>query len=140
MGALKLSEAFAEYGAKLVSPQWAVSAVADNGALVMSCWRHYFKRVDAVLRYEDTLSRWSANAAGNALFKQHIEDALKNKRPVRLVIAKTDDRGTVDSGQDASKAKKEFYCRPEMIGRITHFDGDTFIIDFQREINTLRII
>jgi hypothetical protein len=125
MGSLKLSEAFAEYGAKLVNPQWAVSALADNGALVMSCWMHYFTRVDAVLRYEDTLSRWSANTVGTELFKQHIEDALKNKRPVRLVIAKTD---------------AEFYSRPDMIGRITHFDGDKFIVDFQRESNKVRII
>jgi hypothetical protein len=140
MGALKLSEAFAEYGVKLVNPQWAVSALAADGALVMSCWTHYFKRVDNVLRYEDSLSRWSANAAGNNLFKQHIEDALKNNRPVRLVIAKTDEIGTVDSGQDASTVRKKFYSRPDMIGRIKHFDGDKFIIDFQRQINKVMII
>jgi hypothetical protein len=140
MGALKLSEAFAEYGAKLVNPQWAVSALTDNGVLVMSCWKHYFKSVSGVLRYEDALSRWSANTVGNEMFKHHIEDAFNNKRPVRLVIAKTDEIETVDSGQDASKVKKEFYSRPEMIGRITHFDGDKFIIDFQREMNNVRII
>ena len=140
MGALKLSEAFAEYGAKLVDPQWAVSALTDDGSLVMSCWMHYFTKIDRVLRYEDSLSRWSVNAPGTNLFKQHIEDALKNNRPVRLVIAKTDEIEAVDSGQDDSTVNRDFYSRPDMIGRVTHFDGDKFIVDFQRETTKLRII
>jgi hypothetical protein len=133
MASLNLSEAFAQYGAKLVNPQWAVSAIADDGSVVMSCWFHYLKAVDGALRYEDTLSRWSGNTAGNNLCRQHVEDAFNNNLPVRLVIAKTDDTAPVDSGQDASKVKKEFYAKPEMTGRITYFDGDKFIIDFQRK-------
>ena len=132
MGNLTLSEAFAEYSAKLLNPQWAVSALADDGAVVISCWFHYLKTVDGILRYEDTLSRWSGNAAGNNLCRQHVGDAFKNNRPVRIVIARTEDTATVDSGQDASKVKKEFYTKPETIGRITHFDGDKFTIDFKR--------
>jgi hypothetical protein len=132
MGNLNLNEAFAEYGAKLINPQWAVSAMTDDG-VVMSCWAHYFKQSDDGMRYEDTLSRWSGNTAGNKLCRQHVADAFNNKLPVRLVIATADDTAVVDSGNDASKVKKTFHARPDMIGRITHFDGDTFIIDFQRK-------
>lgn len=41
---INLSEAFAQYGAKLVNHQWAVSAISEDGALVMSCWAHYFRK------------------------------------------------------------------------------------------------
>jgi hypothetical protein len=129
-----LSEAFAQYGAKLANPQWAVSAKAEDGSVVMSCWAHFFKPGDGGLRYEDTLSRWSGNAPGNNLCGQHVADAFNNKLPVRLVIATAVDTEVVDSGNDASKVKKTFHTRPDMIGRITHFDGDRFIIDFQRNM------
>ena len=135
MSNLTLTEAFAEYGAKLANPQWAVSAIAKDGALVVSCWRHYITVVGDVWRYEDTLSRWSGNAAGNRLFKEHIEDAFKTNRPIRLVLAITEDTATVDSGQDASKVKKEFSTKPQMVGHITSYDGDRFIIDFQKKRN-----
>jgi hypothetical protein len=133
MGNLNFSEAFASYGAKLVNPQWAVSAMAEDGAFVMSCWAHYFTKVDDVLRYEDTLSRWSGNAAGNNLLRKHVEDACKNGRPVRLLIAQTKETDAVDSGHDASKVKKSFHVRPDLTGRVTHFDGDRLVIDFQKE-------
>jgi len=129
---LTLSDAFALYGAKLVNRQWAVSAIAEDGALVLSCWFHYIKTIDGIWRYEDTLSRWIENAAGNNLCRQHVEDAFKNNRPVRIVIARTEDTALIDSGHDASKVKKEFYTKPKMTGRITHFDGDKFIIDFRK--------
>ena len=132
MSNLNLSEAFAQYGAKLVNPQWAVSDITEDGVLVMSCWFHYIKTFDGIWRYVDTLSRWNGNTAGNNLCRQHVEDAFKNNRPVRIVIARTEETAAVDSGQDASKVKKEFYTKPEMIGRITNFDGDKFTIDFKR--------
>ncbi len=132
MSNLTLSEAFAEYGAKLKNPQWAVSAMTAD-SVVMSCWAHYFKPGDGGLRYEDSLSRWSGNTAGNNLCRKHVLDAFNNKRPVRLVVATADDTEVVDSGNDASKVKKTFHTMPDMIGHITHFDGDKFVIDFQRK-------
>ena len=134
MGDLNLSEAFSQYGAKLVNPQWAVSAIADDGAIVISCWAHYFKPGAGGLRYEDTLSRWRGNTAGNNLCRQHIEDAFNNNRLVRLVIASAEDTTVIDSGNDASKVKKRFHIRPDMRGRVTQFDGDKFVIEFKRNI------
>jgi len=134
MSDLSLSEAFAHYGAKLVNRQWAVSSIAEDGALVISCWAHLFRKVDTVLRYEDKLSRWQGNAAGNNLFKQHIVDAINNDRLVRLVIATAEDPDTIDSGNEASTVKKTFHIKPNMVGRIKLFDGDKLIIDFQRKV------
>lgn len=130
MSKLTLSQAFEEYGAKLSNPQWAVSALAEDGALVMSCQRHYIKLIGNVWRYEDTLSRWSGNTAGNNLCRQHIEDAFRNSRPVRLVLAIAEDTAHVDSGNDASKVKKDFFTKPDRVGRVVQYDGDKFVIEF----------
>ena len=130
MAKLNFTEAFARYGAKLANPQWAVSAIADDRSFVMSCWEHYIKPHNGVLRYKDTLSRWSGNAAGNNLLRTHLTQAFDEKLPVRLLIASTTETDTVDHGHDASKVKKSFRIRPEIIGEIVSFDGDSFIIDF----------
>ena len=53
MAKLNFTEAFAKYGAKLSNPQWAVSAIAEDGAFVMSCWAHYIKSLEGCMRYED---------------------------------------------------------------------------------------
>jgi hypothetical protein len=38
----------------------------------------------------------------------------------------------VDSGADASKIKKTFHVRPDLVGRVSSFDGDNFIVEFRR--------
>ena len=59
MAKLTFSECFKKYGARLANPMWAVSAEADDGSIVVSCWSNYFSRQDRkILRYTDTLSRW----------------------------------------------------------------------------------
>jgi len=129
---LLFTEAFARYGAELVNPQWAVSAIAKDGALVMSCWVHYIKRHGDALRYADKLSRWEGNSLGNELLRRHLTEAYAGNYPVRYLSAKTEDTNTVDCGHDASKVKKVFAVRPELVGHIVEFDGDSFIIDFSR--------
>ena len=127
------TECFATYGAKLPNPQWAVSAIAGDGALVVSCWSLYFSRPGpTILRYTDTLSRWAGNEAGNRLLRSHIEEALTSRRPVKLVIATPQDRRFVDNGTDASTIKKTFHVKPEVTGVVTSFDGDEYVIDFKR--------
>lgn len=59
MSRLKLSQAFATYGATLKNPRWAMSAIADDDSLVLSCWHHLLTpRTDGQERYVDRLSRW----------------------------------------------------------------------------------
>jgi hypothetical protein len=120
---------FARLGARLVNNQWAVSALTGT-EMVASLWFHRLKTENGQLVYRDYLGRWSGH--GNRLFAEHLRTAMSDQRPVRLVIAKTDDVDLIESGGDGSKAKKTFKARPEWVGRVTDFDGDRFTIAFNR--------
>jgi hypothetical protein len=133
MAKLSLSECFTRYGAKLVNPMWAVSAQATDGAIVISCWSNYFSRLDKeTLRYTDTLSRWEGNSAGNNLLRKHLLLAQADPLPIRLVVATAQNTLAVDQGWDASKITKTFHVKPGLVGQLTLFDGDQFIIDYRR--------
>ena len=132
MSDLSFTEAFKAYGAKLANPMWAYSAIAQDGALVLSCWSHKLKLSDGVLRYTDQLSRWKANTPGKRLLIEHLSMAKDANTPVRLVIAKTEQTDVVDRGDDASTIKKTFFVKPEVVGRVTHFDGENFELEFRR--------
>ena len=135
MGALNLTTAFNRYGAKLANPQWAVSAMNDRGELVVSCWSHYLSSLSGKLVYRDRLSRWTGNSLGNKLLRGHLEDAMNNNLPVRLVQATTSNVELVESGGDASQAKNTFGVREDLVGRVVLFNGDEFIIEFTKAKN-----
>jgi len=121
---LGIVQAFKTYGAKLANFRWAVSAIAGDGSLVVSCWDDHFRTVNKSLHYEDTLSRWSAeNTPGSDLLKSHLEQAQRDSLGVRLVIA----HGPAGPGKTAS----HFHVRPDLMGRVANFDGDRFVIAFK---------
>lgn len=120
---------FSRLGARLVNHQWAVSALTPT-EMVASLWFHRLKAEDGQLVYRDYLGRWSGH--GNRLFAEHLRIALADQRPVRLVIARTDDVELIESGVDGSKARKTFRARPEWVGRVKEFDGDRFVIAFDK--------
>lgn len=123
---------FASYKAKLVNVQWAVSALTD-AELVVSLWSHRMKTLpDGSWVYRDYLGRWSGNGNGNKLFAEHLQLAIAEERPVRLVMARTDNVPLIEGGGDGSKAKNTFKARPERIGKVIDFDGDNFAIQFDR--------
>jgi hypothetical protein len=116
---MNFTDAFGRYGATLRNVQWAVSAIAD-GQLVLSCWSHYFSPAkDGIMIYEDRLSRWKG--PGSNLLGEHLNQAQREDLPVRLVMARAEDRDAIDSGSDASMVKKTF------------FDGDLFRIEFKQQ-------
>lgn len=120
-----IEKGFASYGAKLVNRNWSVSSLID-GAVVMSLWAHRFK--GGV--YTDRLSRWSG--LGNALFRKHLEQAVEENLPVRVVIATSQNPEAAERGEDMSQYKNTFAVRPDLVGQIEHFDGDEFRIQFRR--------
>lgn len=120
---------FARYKATLINHFWAVSALTDT-EMVASLWEHRIKVVGHQWVYEDHLSRWSGN--GNKLMGQHLATALAEGRPVRIVKATTDNIALIEGGGDGSKANNAFKARPEWIGKVTAFDGDSFTIVFDR--------
>ncbi|MBK8163057.1 MAG: hypothetical protein IPK65_07905 [Gammaproteobacteria bacterium] len=134
MSNMTVNEAYAQYGAKLVNRQWAMSSIAENGDLVVSCWSHYFKTPEkGTLRYSDTFSRWKANEAGSTLLKEHLAGALKDNTPVRIVFATTVETDLVDAGLDVAAASKKYHVRRDIKGRLVSFDGDSFVLDFKKE-------
>lgn len=130
MKKLTLTAAFARFGAELKNPRWACSAIARDGSLVISCWRHFLKSyVDGHQRYEDRLSRWLGNYQGRDLLREHLQLAVDNRLKVRQVIATLDDpRDRTDA--DASAIPKTFSTNGDLVGTVVAFDSDSFIIDF----------
>lgn len=133
MSDLGFQQAFTKFGAKLLNPMWAVSAIAEDGSLVISCWEHLFRSGGkGVLLYEDNLSRWNENnSLGRQLLREHLQKAVSDRLNVRLVVARTVDTRVVDQGKDASKIKKSFHVRDELVGLISSFDGDNFVIEYR---------
>ena len=118
-------DAFKHYGARLNNSRWAVFALAEDGALVISCWETYFRTSNKILVYEDALSRWGdGNIAGRDLLRDHVERAQREDIAVRLVVA--------HSPQDDRRTAKYFHIRPDLVGRVKEFDGDRFVIAFTK--------
>ena len=133
MADLNMTTAFNRYGAKLSNVNWAVSAVSNSGELVISCWKTYLSSKDGKLVYTDRLSRWAGNKPGNNLLRNHLEAAIKEQTNVRLVIAKSDNPATIDSGEPASGTQNTFGVREDLIGRVSAFDGDEFVLEFVKD-------
>lgn len=141
MADLGFTEAFARFGARPVNSMWAVSALAEDGALVISCWAHLCKSGGrGVLVYADRLSRWSGNELGCKLLRTHLQDAIAGNLPVRMVVATTTETEVVDTGHDASKVKKTFHVREEVVGQVVSFDGDNYVIEHRRANAALPIV
>jgi hypothetical protein len=132
MATLSFTDAFRAYGAKLANPMWSYSAEADDGAIVISCWSHKLKLKDGVLTYTDRLSRWGPNTPGKNLLVEHLNLGRTQARPVRLIIATTSSPEVVDRGQDASSIQKSFHIKQDVVGKVTVFDGDNFVLEFRR--------
>jgi hypothetical protein len=133
MAKLAYTEAFQRYGATLRNVQWAFSAIAEDGSVVLSCWDQYLKLAGkGVLRYTDTLSRRRHKKHGKPLLNEHLKFALLEGRPIRLVISYTEETDVVDLGISAAGIKKDFEVRPDLVGRLVEFDGDRYVIDFTR--------
>jgi len=132
MKKLTLSAAFAYYGAKLINTRWAYSAIAKDGALVISCWESFLKTyADGHKRYEDHLSRWNSNHPGKNLLAGHLRQAIEGDLPVRLVVATLGDPKKSSVSGDASSVPKTFSMEKDLVGKVVEFDGDSFSIEFR---------
>ncbi len=122
MSTLSLVDAFARFGAKPTNRMRGLSAIAEDGALVLSCAATRFQRPErGVLRYEDMLSRDPADQRGTALLGQHLALASEGQSPVRMVVI---------SQPPAGKTGRGIHVRADLVGKVTKFDGDHYIVDF----------
>ncbi|HEV8017966.1 MAG TPA: hypothetical protein VGP32_05345 [Steroidobacteraceae bacterium] len=123
---LSLSDAFARFGAKPSTRQRGLSAIAADGALVLNCSPgHFGHPARGVLRYEDRLSGEVATSRDAELLGRHLTLARDGSLPVRMVVtSRADDKNGTGSAS--------CHVRPDLIGKVTMFDGDHFIVDFKR--------
>jgi len=133
MATLTYTAAFRAFGAKLTNPMRAYSAITQDGAMVLSCWSHKFKLNGSTLTYADRLSRWEPNTPGKDLLTQHLTKAVAEALDVRLIVATTDEPDVIERGEAADKINKTFHVKPEVVGKVTLFDGDNFLIEFRKK-------
>jgi hypothetical protein len=123
---LNLADAFAKYGGKTGNRLRTLSAIAEDGAMILSCTPPYFARPGrGVLRYEDRLSREVKQPKGTELLGQHLTLARDGELPIRMVVIS-------DAPATGSKSGRSIHVRTDLVGKVTMFDGDHFIVDFTR--------
>jgi hypothetical protein len=132
MATLGIKTAFARYGAALRNVQWSVSSWTPKGELVVSMWEHH-RRKDSpagTLVFEDSVNRWQG--PGNKEFRENLDKAFAMGVAVRLVIVRTLDVAHIEAGKDASKVKKDFFPKEEVVGKVTEWDQDRYAITFTK--------
>ena len=131
MASVGLKDAFARYGATLRNVQWSVSAWTPAGELVVSLWEHHRRKGEpGSLEFADCADRWSG--PGNKEFRDNLDKAYREQSRVRLIIVHTDEVARVEAGEDASKVKKEFFVRDDLIGEVIEWGGKQYAFRFKR--------
>jgi len=131
MAKLGIRDAFARYGASLRNVQWSVSAWAPDGSLIVSLWQHHDRKgLPGTLEFADNVNRWGG--PGNNEFRENVRKAFELGANVRLVIARTEEVDRVQAGEDASKVKKTFFVREDLVGKVIEWDGENFAFRFSK--------
>jgi hypothetical protein len=121
-----LIDAFGMFAAKPSNRLAGLSAMAADGAMVLTCSdAHFGHPSQGVLRYEDRLSRESPDSKETQLLSQHLAMARDGVVPVRMVVASW-------ANDKHGRQSRSFHARPDLVGKVVKFDGDHFIIDFTR--------
>jgi len=139
-----LTKSYAKYGAKPKNVQWSCSAIADDGAIVISCWNTKGKQFGSCnlekltdggkiigYRYTDDLSLWKGNTAGSNEVREYINLAVAEDRPVRFVLVTClDDLGKWAQAENMAGMQKKFHVKPQLEGRVVEFESDRYVVEF----------
>jgi hypothetical protein len=121
---LTLIDAFGRFGAKPASRLGSLSAMAADGAMVLSCSpAHFGHPARGVLRYETRISAAQAESKVVTSLSEHLTRAHEGGLPVRMIVTPEREKGGRTSGH---------HVRPDLIGKVVEFDGDHFVVDFTR--------
>jgi hypothetical protein len=127
-----LLEAFARY--KVKSSTRARSALTSDRALVLSCFYTRFHRAEVgVLKYEEDLAADTGSVA--TLLRTHLAEAFKGELDVKVIIAMASERPPpkeTDSTGLTRAPRMSFHSRMDLIGRVTFFDGNRFMVEFRK--------
>lgn len=133
MAKLGIKDAFLKYRAVQRNVQWSVSAWNPDGELVVSVWAHHQRpNTPGAMEFEAFASRWAG--PGNKEFRENVQRAFETNSSLRLVIAKTDEIKRVEASEDASKIKKEFSIRTDLVGKVVEWDGDRYLFRFEKAV------
>lgn len=128
MNETNLQEAFGHY--KVRPARRARSAMTQQGDLVISCWYAGFKKAQVeILRYEEDLSGATSEIA--QALRVHLAEALSSECEVRVIVAVETTSPKTDSGT-AAAVRTTYYARKDLVGRVSSFDGERFVVDFRR--------
>lgn len=131
MSEVNLLEAFGLYKTK-PTPRGR-SAITEDGTLVLSCWYERFHKAESgVLRYEEDLSNETGGAANT--LRAHLTKALADDCDVQLIVAvaPTASKQPASTGTAQRAKRTTFHARKDLLGRLTFYDGQRFIVEFRR--------
>jgi hypothetical protein len=130
MSEVNLLEAFLSYKVKPATR--ARSAVTEDRALVLSCTYGRFQRAQSgILKYEEDLSGETGAAA--TLLRTHLADALANELDIRLISAMPVQQApSLETVVVTRPARTSFHPRKDLVGRVTFFDGQRFVVEFRK--------
>jgi hypothetical protein len=131
MSELNLLEAFWRY--KVKPSNRARSAVTEDRALVLSCSYSRFQRAESgIMKYEEDLSGDTGSTA--TLLRTHLADALTNELDIRLIVSiPVQQTPSLEvPPAPARPARKSFHARKDLVGRVTFFDGQRFVVEFRK--------
>jgi hypothetical protein len=109
------------------------SAITEDRTLVLSCWYERFHKAESgVLRYEEDLSNDTGGAA--KVLRAHLAQALADDFDVQLIVAvaTASKRTTAANGATQRPKQTTFHARKDLLGRLTFYDGQRFIVEFRR--------
>lgn len=133
MAKLGIKDAFMKYRAVQRNVQWSVSAWNPDGELAVSVWAHHqLPNTSGAMEFEASASRWAGH--GNKEFRENVQRAFETNASLRLVIAKTDEIKRVEASEDASKIKKEFSVRTDLVGKVVEWDGERYLFRFEKAV------
>ena len=128
---MTLTKAFAQFGARLGNVRWQCSALAEDGALVFSCWSSHLTSERGGRTYQYTWAEWgTGNPQGRKLLQSHLQLALEEHRPVRLVIAtlhRPEDRTRITTDASPFSKKRSPWTRT-VVGGVQEVDDHGFVM------------
>lgn len=125
---MRITEAFRRYGVELTNPQFTSSALSENPReLIVSLWAHNFS--PDMSRYVSGTAHWKG--AGKHIFRRHLQQAMEENLPIRVVVATSEDPGEVSAG-NAARVSNDFEPDFSLVGRVMSLEANAFELAFQR--------
>ena len=107
------------------------SGMGPGWRLVVSLWDHHRRKgLAGTLEFAAAASRWKG--PGNSEFRENVKKAFESGSKVYLVIVRMEDVARVEAGEDASKVKKSFSVRQDLVGKAIEWDGENYAFRFTK--------